>query len=90
MVHLLTKAQMIEAQLSFVDLGQAQSQGVPMTLPSTFTVCRATPHDLSSVLTSGRNRERSSPAKHAALTPQGPRGQQSPQPSQMPSLCHAA
>jgi hypothetical protein len=55
-------------------------------------------HNLYLVTTPGRDGERSSLARragsdesrHATLTLQGSRGQQSPRPGQTPSLCHAA
>ena len=98
MIHQLAKVQTIEAQLSQADQARRQGRSQPRPLVSALAKHRTRVHDLSTVLTPGRSGGRSSAAKRAfsdesklaALTPQGPRGQQSPRPSQTPTPCHVA
>ena len=94
----LTKARTTEAQQKSSGAGQAPRLGSSPTPCTRLSTQRLQDARSLPVTTPERDEGRSSAArhacsdesKHAALTPQGPRGQQSPRLGQTPSLCHAA
>ena len=97
-IQQLTKARTTEAQRKPSRAGQSLRSRSSPTSSTRLSTRHSQDARPLHVTTPKRDGGRSSAArhacsdksKHAALTPQGPRGQQSPRLGQTPSLCHAA